>query len=627
MDIFGVLTLLGGLALFLFGMSIMGDSLTKLSGGKLEQILEKLTSTRLSAVLLGTAVTAVIQSSSATTVMVVGFVNSGIMKLSQAVGIIMGANVGTTVTSWMLSLTGIEGSSMVMKLLKPSSFAPILAAIGIVLMMFSKKEKSKDIGLILLGFTVLMTGMESMSNAVKPLADDERFTHLLLLFKNPVFGIAAGAVLTAVIQSSSASVGILQALCKTGAVSYGAAMPIIMGQNIGTCVTAIISSIGAKKNAKRAAAIHLYFNLIGTTLFLIVFYGINAIVRFDFIDKSVNAAGIAIVHSLFNIASVVVLFPFANLLVKMAKMTIKVEDEHASNEITMLDERFLEQPGVAMEMSKKEAIRMAELTKEAIVKAMSVLFNYDKKVAEQVIELEQKIDKYEDAIGSYLVKLSARDLSQNDSRSMSVILHTIGDFERISDHAVNIVESAKEIEDRELEFSKKALKEITIFSEAVLDIVDRSVEAFINEDYEMAKKVEPLEQVIDSLNIDAKQHHIKRLRKGKCTMELGLVLEDIITNFERVADHCSNIGICMIQINDDGYETHEYLEIIKQERYPWFEEEYKELSKKYSLSKDKDSDKKKKKNKKNDKSSKDKDKNSKDKKKEKKKNKKNKKKD
>ena len=588
MDIFGVLTMIGGLAMFLYGMNAMGDGLAKLSGGKLEQILEKLTSKRIMAVLLGVVVTAIIQSSSATTVMVVGFVNSGIMQLSQAVGIIMGANIGTTVTSWLLSLTGIQGSSLFIQLLKPSSFSPVLAAVGIILTMTAKdNNKKKDIGNILVGFAILMFGMETMSSAVEPLAENAQFTSILTKFSNPLLGMLAGLVLTAVIQSSSASVGILQALCVTGAVGYKTAIPIIMGQNIGTCVTAIISSIGASKNAKRASMIHLYFNLIGTIIFMVVFYGINAVIGgFAFLDTPANAAGIAVVHSLFNIGAVLLLYPFGNQLVKLAQITIPEhadEKEQKPDEFAILDERFLEKPAFAMELCKNATIKMAEEAKDALELSLENLHIYDGKRVEKIIALEQSVDRYEDELGTYLVKLNNCDLSQSDSRTLSILLHCIGNFERISDHAVNITDSLTEMNQKDLHFSKKALEEMEVFSKALKDIVEATCTAFVEADLEKARRIEPFEQVIDGLSIELKQRHVHRLRKGKCTIELGLILEDIITNYERISDHCSNIAVCMIRVNEDGFDTHEYLDVVKEEKAPWFEEEFYALSRKYAL--------------------------------------------
>ena len=591
MDIFGILSMIGGLALFLYGMDAMGAGLSKLSGGRMERLLEKLTSKRIMAVLLGAGVTAVIQSSSATTVMVVGFVNSGIMKLNQAVGIIMGANIGTTITSWLLSLTGIQGSNFVLKMLKPSSFSPILAVIGVAFIMFAKDEKKKDIGGIFIGFAILMYGMEAMSGAVAPLADNEKFTSILTMFSNPFLGLLAGTILTAVIQSSSASVGILQALCATGAVNFSTALPIIMGQNIGTCVTAIISSIGTSKNAKRAAAVHLFFNITGTVIFMVVFYTLNGFIHFQFLNTAASPAGIAVIHSLFNIGATILLFPFANLLEKMAILAIpdkeseveEMEEEKINPDLARLDERFLDKPGFAMEECRSVAINMARKSKKAMNLAIDLLKEYDEKTSARVEKLENQIDQYEDALGTYLVKLSGRDLSVKDSRTLSVLLHCIGDFERISDHAVNIRDAAVEMNKKNLQFSDKAKKELLVFSNAIRDIIDRAVLAFETWDVELAKEVEPLEQVVDSLNKEEKQRHINRLRTGTCTIELGFVLSDISTNFERAADHCSNIAVCLLQVDEGGFDTHEYLDILKEENSEEFRHEYMELSEKYAL--------------------------------------------
>lgn len=591
MDIFGVLTLFGGLALFLYGMDTMGQGLEKVSGGRLEKILEKLTSNPIKAVLLGAGVTAVIQSSSATTVMVVGFVNSGIMKLSQAVGVIMGANIGTTVTSWILSLTGIESSNFFIQLLKPSSFSPILAVIGIIFMMFSKKERKKDIGTIMIGFAVLMFGMETMSDAVKPLADVPEFTGILTMFSNPILGLIAGAVLTAVIQSSSASVGILQALCATGAVSYGTALPIIMGQNIGTCVTALLSSIGANKNARRAALVHLYFNLIGTAIFMVVFYAINAFVHFAFLADAATPVGIAVIHSCFNVAATIVLLPFSEGLVTLACMTIPdaagaaaaAAQEETQDEFGLLDVRFLDTPAFAVEQCRNMTVRMAKLAKAALFMSVELLDEYDEKKAEAVAALEDRVDHYEDELGTYMVKLGSRHLSKNDSSTISLLLHCIGDFERISDHAMNLMEAAKEKHEKQMEFSKKAQKELSVFTSAVKDILELSIQSFEDNDGGTAALVEPLEEVIDDLNTCVKANHIRRLQKGKCTIEQGFVLSDISTNYERVADHCSNIAISVIEIARDGFDTHGYLENLKRENDPKFAAQVESYRQKYAL--------------------------------------------
>ncbi|MBR5301673.1 MAG: Na/Pi cotransporter family protein [Clostridia bacterium] len=566
MDIFGVLNMVCGLALFLYGMHIMGDGLTRMSGGKLESILEKLTNNKIKAVLLGAAVTAVIQSSSATTVMVVGFVNSGIMKLSQAAGVIMGANIGTTITSWILSLTGIEGSNIFIRLLKPSSFTPIMALVGVAFIMFTKSEKKHNIGAILVGFTVLMNGMDMMSAAVKPLANVPEFTNILLMFTNPILGMIAGMVLTAVIQSSSASVGILQALCVTGAVQYSAALPIIMGQNIGTCVTALLSSIGASKNARRASLIHLYFNLLGTILFMAVFYAINAVVPFGFLNDAANAAGIAVIHTTFNVCATVVLLPLSGVLEKLACLTIRDDEkqEEKDKEFQLLDERFLAQPAFAVEQCRVVAGRMAKLTKEALYAACELLDNeYDEEKAERVAALETRIDHYEDKLGTYMVKLSHANLSKADSHTLSMLLHSISDFERISDHAAGLMHSAKEMHDKGLKFSEMAGKELSVFTKATRDIVSRAVKSFETGDLEMAASVEPLESAIDSINVKIKNRHISRLQKGECTIELGFILQDISTELERVSDHCSNIAVYQIEVPQDELDAHEYLQSMR----------------------------------------------------------------
>ena len=585
MDIFGVLSMLGGLALFLYGMNTMGEGLTKVSGGKLERILEKLTSSPIRAVCLGALVTAVIQSSSATTVMVVGFVNSGIMKLSQAIGIIMGANIGTTITSWILSLSGIESDNFWMQFLKPSNFSPVLAVIGIIFIMFINNQKKKDIGMILVGFAILMFGMETMSGAVAPLADVPEFTGILTMFSNPILGMLAGLVLTAVIQSSSASVGILQALCATGAITYGTAFPIIMGQNIGTCVTALLSSVGANRSARRAALVHLYFNVIGTVVFMVAFYSIHAIVPFGFVEDTAGPMGIAVIHSVFNVVATLLLLPFSRGLEKLAYLSIQeTEEEKQQKEMgTLLDERFLEQPAFAMERCKKVAMTMAQTAKQGFFDAMSLLDEYDEKTARKVYQKEEEVDHYEDELGSYLVKLSSKNLSQQDAETLSMILHSISDFERISDHAMNIEESARKIKEKEIVFSDKAKEELKVFEKIIQDILNLSVTVFLEEDSEQAREIEPMEEVVDRLTKKVKKRHIKRLEKGKCTMDAGLVLNDLVTNFERVADHCSNIGVCVIQSEEEAFDTHEYLDTLDKGKDSRFNARYEVYKQKYML--------------------------------------------
>lgn len=586
MSIFNVLSMIGGLALFLYGMHLMGEGLSKASGGKLESILEKLTSNPVKAVLLGAGVTAVIQSSSATTVMVVGFVNSGIMRLSQAVGIIMGANIGTTATSWILSLTGIEGDNLFVNLLKPSSFSPVLAIIGVVCIMFVKKQKVQDIGKILVGFAILMTGMDAMSSAVEPLADVPQFTQILTMFSNPVLGMLAGLVLTAIIQSSSASVGILQALCSTGSLGFATVIPIIMGQNIGTCVTALISAVGANKNAKRAALVHLYFNIIGTLVFMIAFYSINAVVHFSFLGHSANAAGIAVIHSVFNIVATVMLLPFRKGLVKLACLTMPDSEEDlalAAKDENVLDVRFLEKPAFAVQQAKHAAVDMAEVSRRAVFTAMDLLTDFNEEKADQVERYEQKVDHYEDEIGTYLMQISGGQISREDSQTVAMLLHSIGDFERISDHAMNLCEVARQMQKKEGKFSKKAVEELKIYTDAVREIIAMSYQAFEEEDLKKAEMVEPLEEVIDHIDKEEKKRHMKRLRKEKCTIELGFCLSDIAMNLERIADHCSNIAVYMIQINEDVLDTHEYLDQVKQEDNEDFDVMYNQYRKKYAL--------------------------------------------
>ena len=568
MDFFSILTLLGGLAMFLYGMQVMGDGLEKLSGGKLEKILENLSSNRVKAVLVGAAVTAVIQSSSATTVMVVGFVNSGIMHLSQAVGFIMGANIGTTVTAWILSLAGIESSNFFVRLLNPNSFSPVLAMIGVVFIVFLHNEKKKDIGHILVGFAVLMFGMNTMSGAVKPLAQVPEFTNILLKFTNPVLGVLAGALLTAVIQSSSASVGILQALCVTGAVQYSMALPIIMGQNIGTCITAMLSSIGATKNAKRAAVVHLYFNIVGTVAFMVVFYFLNSFLHFSFINDVANPAGIAVIHSAFNVIATIVLLPFGNVLVKMACATIRDTKEEKEisaedQEFMILESRFLSNPGIAIEQSRTAAKKMAEQSRTALGLSFDLLEHYQEETAFRVEKIEAKVDRYEDELGTYLIKLNQKDLSLEDSHSLSIMLHCIGDFERISDHALSIMKSAREMAAKNAVFSKQAVQELHIMEKAVGDIVDKAYTVFATQNITLAEEIEPLEEVIDELSRELKRRHVNRLRAGECTIEMGFILSDITTSLERIADHCSNIGVCVTQVREDLYDTHSHLDGVK----------------------------------------------------------------
>lgn len=589
MDIFDVLSMVGGLALFLYGMHIMGDALAKMSGGKLEKVLERLTSNKWSAVLLGAGVTAVIQSSGATTVMVVGFVNSGIMKLNQAVGIIMGANIGTTATSWLLSLSGIDGGSIFLQMLKPTSFTPILAVIGAILVVFCKSEKKHNIGTILLGFAILMYGMTAMSSAVEPLKDVPQFTQILTKFENPLLGVIAGFVLTTIMQSSSVSVGILQALCSTGAVSYALALPIIMGQNIGSCTTAMISSVGASKDAKRAAAVHFYFNVIGTVVFMLVFYISNAFVHYAFLPQAANEVGIATIHSIFNIAATIVLLPLSGFLEFLAVKTIKDDDEEEDElskhdkVLQLLDPVFLERPGFAIMQCQKVASAMAELSMKSVGRAVGLLTAYDEEIAERIRKEEDTVDKYEDQLGTYLLRLSTKDLSKEDGHRLSLMLHSLGDIERISDLAVNILLAVEQMHKKELIFSKKAMDELAVYSKALKDILTMTVNAFEQNDRYKAALVQPLEELMDDMNKELKKRHVKRLRKGKCTIELGLSLSDISDTYERISDHCSNIATCVIQVEDDELDAHEHRKEVKEQDAKWYDEQYRAYEQKYAL--------------------------------------------
>ncbi len=578
MDIFDVLTLIGGLCLFLFGMNLMGGALERSAGSKLEIMIGKLTSGKLAGLLTGLGVTAVIQSSSATTVMVVGFVNSRLMNLKQAIHVIMGANIGTTVTAWILSLSGISGSNMFLKLLKPSSFTPVLALIGIVLFMFTKSNKKKDIGMVLLGFATLMFGMETMTGAVSGLRDVPAFQELFIMFKNPILGVIAGAILTAIIQSSSASVGILQALAATGAVSYGAAIPIIMGQNIGTCVTAMISSVGTTKNAKRAALVHLSFNIIGTVVCLIVFSLVNVLFAPALLNKSASFAGIATAHSIFNIVCTLLLLPMSGLLEKLAYKL--VPDSKLPEKVSELDDRLLSTPAIALECAHNLTCDMAKIATDALKNSVECLGAYDKAKAEAIREAEDKTDHFEDIIGSYLVKLSMRQLNETEGAMASMLLKAIGDFERISDHAVNILESAEEMREKGIVFSEGAKSEMDSLCAATTEIVTLSYGAFIENNAEQANLVEPLEQVIDRMKELLRTRHIDRLRVGECGIEAGFVWSDLITNMERVSDHCSNIAGCVMDTKEQNMNLHESLKLLRSDN-EFYREKYTEYTKKY----------------------------------------------
>ena len=559
--IFKIIALLGGLALFLFGMDVMGKALERTAGGKLQTILAKMSSNVFKGFLLGLGVTAVIQSSSATTVMVVGFVNSGIMTLKQAVGVIMGSNIGTTVTAWILSLSGLEGDSFIVQLFKPSTLSPVLGTIGIILYMFTKSEKKKNIGTVMLGFMALMTGMDLMSGSMSFLKGEAWFAELMISFSNPLLGILFGAVLTAVIQSSSASIGILQGLCGTGVVSFGAALPIILGQNIGTCVTALLGSVGANRNARRTAIVHLLFNTVGVCIFVIVFYGLGLFIPWSFLGDTVSAWNIAVIHTCFNVAATCVLMPMNGLLVKLAYLIIPSQE--TPQEEALLDERLLATPAVAVQRAQEIASQMAADTAEAIKLAIGLTKNFDESTLERVIELEDRTDHYEDALGTYLVKLSNMNLTVHDNRILNTLLYTVSDIERMADYSVTMAKVALEIEEKRIEFSSQAKGELAVLEQAVLDIVDRTVAAYGTFDLKQAIKIEPQEQVVSTLVREVKSRHIRRLRDGLCSVEYGFVLEDLLTACERTAAHCSNVAVEMLQVAEGKLEAHEYLNALK----------------------------------------------------------------
>jgi len=559
--IFKIIALLGGLALFLFGMDVMGKALERTAGGKLQTILAKMSSNVFKGFLLGLGVTAVIQSSSATTVMVVGFVNSGIMTLKQAVGVIMGSNIGTTVTAWILSLSGLEGDSFIVQLFKPSTLSPVLGTIGIILYMFTKSEKKKNIGTVMLGFMALMTGMDLMSGSMSFLKGESWFAELMISFSNPLLGILFGAILTAVIQSSSASIGILQGLCGTGVVSFGAALPIILGQNIGTCVTALLGSVGANRNARRTAIVHLLFNTVGVCIFVIVFYGLGLFIPWSFLGDTVSAWNIAVIHTCFNVAATCVLMPMNGLLVKLAYLIIPSQE--TPQEEALLDERLLATPAVAVQRAQEIASQMAADTAEAIKLAIGLTKNFDESTLERVIELEDRTDHYEDALGTYLVKLSNMNLTVHDNRILNTLLYTVSDIERMADYSVTMAKVALEIEEKRIDFSSQAKEELAVLEQAVLDIVDRTVAAYGTFDLKQAIKIEPQEQVVSTLVREVKSRHIRRLRDGLCSVEYGFVLEDLLTACERTAAHCSNVAVEMLQVAEGKLEAHEYLNALK----------------------------------------------------------------
>ena len=580
--------LVGGLAMFLYGMNVMSGGLTKAAGGKLEAVLAKVTEHPIIAYLFGVGVTALVQSSSASTVMVVGLVNSGIMSLKQAVSVILGANLGTTFTAWLLSLNAISSDNFIINLLKPASFTPFLALIGIGLYMFGKGEKKKNIGTILLGFSVLMFGMSTMSSAVSPLKDVDSFKAFLTTFSNPVIGFLVGIIFTMVIQSSAGTIGVLQALSLSVKVKYSMAIPVVVGAEVGTCITAILSSLGANKNGKRTALMHLYFNIIKASLFMIIFYALNAVINFAFMNDEIGMVGIAGIHTLINLVATPLMLPFAQLLVNLALKTIPIDEKEKKEQeeqegIRTLDPRFLSNPPFALEQARLAAITMAKMSQESLDKAITLITEYDQDVADEVEHLERKIDSYEDQLGTYLMKINSHHLGEQDSHTLSLLLHCITDYERISDHALNIMEKAKGMSDNKRAFSPKAQAEMDIFASAVKEIMDLAIRAFEEQDINLAKTIEPLEETIDGINLEVKRRHVRRLRKGKCTIEQGFDLSDIGTDFERIADHCSNIAVGIIEVDEDLYDAHEYLETLKREKSDGFDKAVDFYERKYML--------------------------------------------
>ncbi len=581
MNIFSICTLCGGLAFFLFGMHVMSQSLEKIAGGKLEATLKKMTSNPFKSLALGAGITIAVQSSSAMTVMLVGLVNSGIMQLEQTVGVIMGSNVGTTLTAWLLSTAGIKSDNIFISMLKPENFAPIVALAGIIMIMMSKKKKRQDIGTIMVGFAVLMYGMELMKEAVSPLAETEGFTKLLTAFENPLLSVVFGALFTGVIQSSAASVGILQALSLTGAISYKMAIPIIMGQNIGTCVTALLSSIGVNKNAKRVTVVHMLFNFIGTIVCLTIFYGLNAVIHFSFVDKSIGAVEIAAVHSIFNIVTTLILLPFTDHLVKLANRIIPKANENEKS--VLLDNRLISTPPLAVSQCRERTIEMAVGAKDALLESLKAMFDINEKAIQSVEDKEQMLDEMEDKLSTFLLELSSVSLTDHDSRIVTELLHCISDFERISDHAINMIETGREMKQSGQEFSLNAKADFATLFAALTEISEMTVKAFSTEDTEIAFNVEPLEEVIDDLTKTIRDKHIARLRKGECSPELGVYLSDLLINCERVSDHCSNIAVSIIQISKSSMNSHDYLSGLKAELSPKFIECYTSYGQKYRL--------------------------------------------
>ncbi len=581
MNFLSILVLLGGLAFFLYGMHAMSSGLEKIAGGRLQKVLKKLTSNPFKSLALGAIITIAIQSSSALTVMLVGLVNSGIMQFSQTIGVLMGSNIGTTLTAWLLSLSGISGDRLILQLCKPEYFSLAIALVGVIMIMMSKKQRHKDIGSVFVGFAVLIYGMKMMSDAVSPLADMPEFTHLLTAFNNPILGVIVGAVFTGIIQSSAASVGVLQALSLTGSITYGMAIPIIMGQNIGTCVTALISSIGVNKNAKRVAVVHITFNIIGTIILLTLFYIADAIFDLAFVNQAISPVGIAAVHSIFNIVTTIILFPFMKQLEKIAIFLVR--DGNKKEEYAFLDDRLLNTPAFAVSECSNMSHKMADTARDSMFAAIAIFDDFTEKKADSILVYEDQLDKYEDNLGTYLVKLSSKNLMPKDSNEVAKLLRAIGDFERIGDHAVNIMETAREMHEKEVHFSAVAVSDLHVLTSALRDILNITIDAYVNDSIETAKRVEPLEEVIDALINDIKNRHVTRLQTGECTIEMGFILSDLLTNYERVSDHCSNIAVAIIEMDQGGFDSHQYLNERKRLGSDGFDEAYEEYRKKYSL--------------------------------------------
>ncbi len=585
MDFFSFLKLFGGLAFFLYGMTVMSNGLEKMTGGKLERALKNMTSNPVKGIALGAGITIAIQSSSAMTVMLVGFVNSGIMELGQTISIIMGSNIGTTLTAWLLTLTGVGDDNFILSLLKPSSFSAIIALVGVCMVMLAKSTKKKDIGNIMLGFAILMFGMDLMAMAVEPLKDMPEFTRILTAFNNPILGVATGAIFTGIIQSSAASVGILIALSGTGYITYGMAMPIIFGQNIGTCVTALISSIGVSRNAKRVGIIHISFNLIGTIIWLIVFYVLDYFVGFTFVKLPINEVGVAAIHTIFNFCTTILLLPFMKQLEKLSRGLIrdKVTEKSHQGEVAFIDQRLLATPSVAIGECERKVKEMARIAKSTLISSIGLLHDYDSELCQEIRENEQQIDLYEDILGTYLIQLSGKELTDHDSQKSNNILHVIGDFERLGDHAVNIMELADEMHQKDIVFSEQATREFAVMIAAIMEILDNTIQVFENDDLELAKRIEPLEQVIDGLEVELKNRHIRRLQEGVCSIVQGFIYVDLLANFERVSDHCSNIAVSMIQTHAANFEVHEYLHSKSTLEDADFIKNHEEYIKKYAL--------------------------------------------